>query len=475
MMTLSQRRGAAIVVMLAVTLAACGGTLPPVLPPTPLVPLPTSITMPTDIALPPGSVLPANTPGVTAAAVVTLPITTAIAATVAPTIPPTEVSSTAIASPTVLPLMPTSPAATIVPATTAMTVTPATTVSPMPMAVPTAVPTVQASPTTHATPTLPATPLPSATVTLLRGQTVTPTSTLAPANLTAAIEAARIRNLPGDSSVTLLVAGTETTAGANGRQPFYAASTIKLPIYLTLAHRIKTGEAEFTWDTPVTVHPEDIVGGTGVLQQRSGQTFSVREVATVMIGESDNVAANLLLGCLGGRCDTHAEHVRVGAMRVTQDMEGRVGVRGIVIQRGLQDPEAAMMHLNTVTTDALAQLMRRVAAEPPTLDGANDLLKLLKGRGMHNPWHPGDTVPCALGLSRIGGIYPADRNNAGVRLDLLLVPGMSEQGYILAVGTTTTPALEAGIETRIARFEGDVQQLLSGTWAQCVDTRTGQL
>jgi len=316
-------------------------------------------------------------------------------------------------------------------------------------------------------------PSPGATATLLRPQTATPVFTPVPANLMAAIEAARVSNLPGTSSVTLLMPDAETV-GANGAQPFYAASTIKLPIYLTLAHRIKTGEAAFTWNTPITVRPDDIVGGTGVLQQMPGRTLSVREVANLMIGESDNVAANLLLGCLGGECHTRPEHVREGAMIVTQDMETRLSVRGIAIQRGLQDPEAAAMHLNTVTTDALAILMHRVMQERRTLDGADDLSTLLEGRGMHNPWHPGDVVPCSLGLSRIGGIYPADRNNDGVRLDLLYVPGVGGQGYILAVGTTTTPALEAGIEARIAHFEGDVQKLLSGTWTQCVDTHTRQ-
>ncbi len=81
-----------------------------------------------------------------------------------------------------------------------------------------------------------------------------------------------------------------------------------------------------------------------------------------MIEESDNVAANLLLGCLGGECGTRPEHVRAGASVVTQDIGTRLGVRGIVIQRGLQDPQAVAMQLNTVTTDALAGLMRRVRA-----------------------------------------------------------------------------------------------------------------
>jgi hypothetical protein len=46
--------------------------------------------------------------------------------------------------------------------------------------------------------------------------------------------------------------------------------------------------------------------------------------------------------------------------------------------------------------------------------------------------------------------------------------------YILAITVPTTPALEPTVEAQIARFEGDLQFLLTGHWAQCVDSTTRQ-
>ncbi len=205
--------------------------------------------------------------------VVTLPAATAIVVTSATTVASSVVPFTAVASPT-----PTALPATGTPAMGAVTVTiaPAPLVSAVPTAVLTPAPTAQPPSAMAATkPASSGVVSPAATVTLLRPQTATPVFPTVPANLMAAIEAARASNLPGNSSMTLLMTGAEAVS-ANGTQAIYAASTIKLPIYLTLAHRIKTGEAAFTWNTPITVRSEDIVGGTGVLQQMSGRTLPVQ-------------------------------------------------------------------------------------------------------------------------------------------------------------------------------------------------------
>jgi len=338
------------------------------------------------------------------------------------------------------------------------------------------------------TSTVAATPIPTvATPTILRAtatpslirptppvQTPTATAATPTGNLTRDVQAIRARDLPDTNSVTVIVLGGEEIHLDDARE-VYPASTVKLPIYLTLAHRIRTGEVALTWDTPITVQRDDIVGGTGVLQNAPGSTHSAREIAQLMITESDNVAANLLLGRLGGGQDTSHDHLRAGAT-VVDDYLAALGVRGMTLRHGLQDSQAfATGTLSTTTGAALAQLLLRTERDQATLDGVPDVLALLGERGTHNPWHPSDAVACGLAVQRIGGIYPASADRPGVRLDALIVatPGSAVR-YILAVAVPTTPALERTVEMQIARFEGDLQLLLTDHWAQCVDTTTRQ-
>lgn len=354
-----------------------------------------------------------------------------------------------------------------------------TTPQPLPIIPATPVPVLATATIPRATATvLPATPEATATLPVVRPTPPSATTALPTvppsANLARDVQAARVRDLPPTNSVTLIVLGGEEVRLDDMRDE-YAASTVKLPIYLTLAHRIRTGDVNVTWETSLIVRPEDVVGGTGVLQAMVGTTHTVRETARLMIVESDNVAANLLLGRLGGGQDTSRTHIQAGAAVVT-DYLTTLGVRGMTVRHGLLDPQAFVTgNLNTTTTAALAQLLQITERDRATRDGAADLLALLAERGTHNPWHPGDAVACGLTVARIGGIYPASPDRSGVRLDALLVttPGSSVR-YILAVSAPTTPALERTIETQIARFEGDVQLLLTGRWAQCVDTSTQQ-
>ncbi len=351
----------------------------------------------------------------------------------------------------------------------------------LPIATATPIPTIATATAT----TLPATPEPTATAPLIRP--TPPMQTLMPPTQTPAapaatpgstlsrdVQAIRARDLPETNSVSMIVLGGESVH-LDDMKDVYPASTVKLPIYLTLAHRIRTGEAGVTWETTLTVRQADIVGGTGVLQNAPGSTHTVREIAQLMITESDNVAANLLLGRLGGGQDTSREHILAGAT-VVDDYLATLGVRGMTLRHGLLDNQAyANGTLSTTTSAALAQIMLLTQSDQATLDGATDVLALLGERGTHNPWHPSDAVACGLTVQRIGGIYPASVDRPGVRLDALIVgtPGSAVR-YILAVAVPTTPVLETPVEAHIAHFEGDLQFLLTGHWAQCVDTTTRQ-
>ncbi|HEX7899103.1 MAG TPA: serine hydrolase [Planctomycetota bacterium] len=82
----------------------------------------------------------------------------------------------------------------------------------------------------------------------------------------------------------------------NPDRPVAGASTLKI-LLLVEAH---AQGAAFPWDADTTLLAEDVVGGTGTLQhERTGSTWSWRQITRRMILESDNTAANLVLARLG--------------------------------------------------------------------------------------------------------------------------------------------------------------------------------
>lgn len=92
-----------------------------------------------------------------------------------------------------------------------------------------------------------------------------------------------------DSSAQYSVAG--------GRQ-MVSASSIKLLILAAFLDQVDAGT--LSMDDTYTLKAADLVGGTGSLQNRAaGSTVTLREAARLMITESDNVAANILIDTMG--------------------------------------------------------------------------------------------------------------------------------------------------------------------------------
>ncbi len=77
-----------------------------------------------------------------------------------------------------------------------------------------------------------------------------------------------------------------------------AASIIKLPILACALDTVAAGRLSL--DERITVTQRDIVGGSGNIQARGVDvSYSVDELLRAMIAQSDNVAANLIIGRLG--------------------------------------------------------------------------------------------------------------------------------------------------------------------------------
>lgn len=92
-----------------------------------------------------------------------------------------------------------------------------------------------------------------------------------------------------------LTTGAEASVNAN--RVFPAASLYKLPIMVETIRQIRLGR--ISPDQQMVVQRAHLVPGSGVLQSRVGDSVPVREILRLMIGESDNVAAMMLLDLTG--------------------------------------------------------------------------------------------------------------------------------------------------------------------------------
>lgn len=107
------------------------------------------------------------------------------------------------------------------------------------------------------------------------------------------------RQPPASGFVGLFVRNLTTGAEAtiNPKRVFPAASLYKVPIMVETVRQIRLGR--ISADQQVVVQRAHKVPGSGVLQSRIGDSVPVREVLRLLISESDNVAAMMLIDLTG--------------------------------------------------------------------------------------------------------------------------------------------------------------------------------
>lgn len=143
-----------------------------------------------------------------------------------------------------------------------------------------------------------------------------------------------------------------------------AASIIKLPILACALETVTAGELSL--DEQITVTQQDIVGGSGNIQSRgAGVSYSIDELLRAMIAQSDNVAANLVIGRLG--------------MDTVNETCATLGLTQTVLARLMMDAEAQAQGRENYTSarDAAAVLQRLAAgtiATPELCDRARGYL-----------------------------------------------------------------------------------------------------
>ena len=106
---------------------------------------------------------------------------------------------------------------------------------------------------------------------------------------------ARIGNFEGTVSLYAKNLDTSESVGIRQAEPVRTASTIKLPILLTVFDQVAAGKAK--WTEPLTITAQDKVSGSGIIgsELSDGVQLPLQDVVHLMIVLSDNSATNMIL------------------------------------------------------------------------------------------------------------------------------------------------------------------------------------
>lgn len=109
---------------------------------------------------------------------------------------------------------------------------------------------------------------------------------------------------------------TGKSVDIKAQQQYPAASIIKIPVLLELFRSIEQGQLNLQDKMTLTEYYRS--GGSGGLQfARQGNTYTIDQLARVMIEDSDNSATNMIMSSIGGKVDVNRA-IRNWGLKTTQ-------------------------------------------------------------------------------------------------------------------------------------------------------------
>lgn len=242
----------------------------------------------------------------------------------------------------------------------------------------------------------------------------------------------------GDALSVSFVALGDTTAAAlqkdattlptgavslNGDVIRPSASMIKLAVLACLLDQAAAGSVDLQMTLELT--EGDIVGGSGTLQHaQPGTSYTLEELAWHMIAESDNVAANMLIGLLG--------------MDAVNAEAAALGLADTSLHHTMMDTVTVDPENNSTSSDDLARVLTMIATDTLVSADASEL-----ARGMLEA----QTIDCGLDAGTPDSAAVAHKTGTieGAIHDggIVYAPG---QPYVLVV---MTEGLEWGEATEL--------------------------
>ncbi len=217
---------------------------------------------------------------------------------------------------------------------------------------------------------------------------------------------------------------TGASASIDAARSFPAASLFKLPVLIEILAEEDRGQLDA--ERQLEIRSADWTDGSGVLQARVGDRLTVRELTRLMIQESDNIAALVLLDTVGvASTNATAEQLGLHATRLVDHRAGDTGE-------------------HTTSPADMAQLLVGLASgqviNQHVSEGALALLELKQTVS----WL-GDGLPFWVKVAHKWGDLPEARNDAGV----VFTPRGSYVVVVLTEGGL--PEEAAGVIARTSR------------------------
>ena len=238
---------------------------------------------------------------------------------------------------------------------------------------------------------------------------------------------------PGTLGIVVVDLERGATAGLNPDRPFAAASLFKLPILVEVL--AAQDEGRLDGRQVLEIRPADWTDGSGVLQARVGDWLTVGELTRLMIQESDNIAALVLLDAVGAEA-VNATTQRLG-LRSTRLVDRRAG------ESGDHTTSAADM------AGLLVELANGSAVNQRVSEAA---LRLLELKQTFN-WL-GSGLPFWVKVAHKWGDLPGARNDVGVVVTprgSYVVAALTEGGDAAASAETIARASRAAYDFLGAR------------------------
>jgi beta-lactamase class A len=200
-----------------------------------------------------------------------------------------------------------------------------------------------------------------------------------------------------------------------------AASVIKLGVLVVLMDKVDRGQLKLAQLVHVAVGSDDIVGGTGTMQNRHFPLdISVDELAHLMIQVSDNSAANVLIDLVGGFDPVNA-------------YLNAHGFSDLWLGRKLLHPAVPPLQENYITATGVDDLLVRVWDGTIVSRQSSDyIINLMRGQQVNTKF--GAVVPRQFLANKTGELDNV-QHDAG----FITVPG----GELALVTTTSYSGLDA--------------------------------